>query len=146
MLRSVVLAGAAAAAVATVTVPSVPVDAAPVGQPVVIVAHTDFTVEASEFDSTLDGCESGTVINSSGGPHFTPKGGTYAGLKEFTCDDGESGFSIRLTARFGPNGSTGTWTLADGWGDFAGLKGSGSLVGIISSDTIIDDTYTGTVR
>jgi hypothetical protein len=65
---------------------------------------------------------------------------------DMTCASGDAGFTIRLTARFGGGGSTGTWTLADAWGDLAGLKGSGSLVGIPTSDTSIDDIYTGTLR
>ncbi len=36
--------------------------------------------------------------------------------------------------------------LSDASGDLVGMKGSGSLVGIITGDTIIDDIYTGTVR
>jgi hypothetical protein len=53
---------------------------------------------------------------------------------------------VRLNARFGGGGSTGTWTLVDAWGELAGLKGSGSLVGVSTSETTIDDTYTGTLR
>lgn len=123
-----------------------PAFAAPVGFSVAIVVHTDFTVEASDFDSNLPGCEDGTVVNGDGGPHFTPWGGIFVGTKVFTCADGESGFTIRLTARFGGGGSTGNWTLSDASGDLAGMKGSGSLVGIPTGDTSIDDIYTGTVR
>ena len=69
----------------------------------------------------------------------------FVGLKEFWCDDGESGFLIRLKARFGETGSTGTWNIVDAWGVFEGMKGSGSLVGIVT-DVALDDVYTGTVR
>ena len=144
MRRSRLVAGAVAA-VAVMAV-AAPVRAAPVGFSVVIVAHTDFTVEASDFDSNLPGCEDGTVINGDGGPHFTPRGGTFVGDKVFTCAGGESGFTIHLTARFGGGGSTGTWTLSDAWGDLAGVKGSGSLVGVIAGENLIDDIYTGAVR
>jgi hypothetical protein len=119
--------------------------AAPVGWPVEITAYTDVEAEVSPFVSTLEMCEFGTVVNGNARAHFTPWGGTFIGDKEFTCDGENAGFTIRLKARFGPDGSTGTWTLASAWGDLEGLKGSGSLVGI-PSDTGIDDIYTGTVR
>jgi hypothetical protein len=145
MRRSMLLTGIASAVLVSAAVIPAQAQAAPVGFSVVIVAHTVFGAEASEFDSTLPGCESGTVADD-GAAHFTPWGGAFVGLKHFTCADGESGFTVRLNARFGGGGSTGTWTLADAWGDFAGVKGSGSLVGVPTSDTSIDDTYTGTVR
>ena len=39
-----------------------------------------------------------------------------------------------------------SWTVASGWGDLVGLKGSGTLTGIVVSDVLLDDIYTGTVR
>ena len=102
----------------------------PSGSPVEIVAHTDFTSDVSEFDATLDGCESGTVVNGENATaHFTPWGGVFNGDKEFTCAGGLSGFTLRLKARFGEDGSTGSWTVASGWGALDGLKGSGTLAG-----------------
>jgi len=124
-----------------------PAVAVPSGSPVEIVAHTDFTSDVSEFDASLDGCESGTVVNGENATaHFTPWGGVFSGNKEFTCAGGLSGFTLRLKARFGEGGSTGSWTVASGWGDYAGLKGSGSLVGISVSDVQIDDVFTGLIR
>jgi hypothetical protein len=120
--------------------------AAPVGTPVHIVAHTDFAPGADPFEANLPGCSTGTVDDGPSQAHFTPWGGTYIGLKEFECDGGAAGFTIRLLARFGGGGSTGTWTVADAWGGLAGMRGSGSLVGISISDTAIDDIYTGSVR
>jgi hypothetical protein len=145
MRRGVVLAGSAIAAISSVAVGQTGA-AAPPGEPVVIVAHTEFASEASAFDSTIEGCTSGTVVNGDGSPHFTPWGGVFAGLKEFTCADGESGFTVNLTARFGGAGSSGTWRILDAWGVLAGAKGSGSLVGIPTSETSIDDWYTGVIR
>ena len=144
--RAVALVGTVAA-LASVTA-ATPVHAAPGGTSVVIVAHTDFTTEASEFDSSLEGCTSGTVVNAGDNrePAFTWWGGVFVGEKVFTCDDGVSGFTIRLKARFGPDGSTGTWNFTDGRGAFSGIKGSGSLVGIPVSQTILDDIYAGLVR
>lgn len=147
MRKSSIAVGVGAAALlspfATVTV----AQATPPGQPVQIVAHTSFESDVSDFDSSLEGCESGTVVNGAKiTVQFTPWGGTFNGDKEFTCAGGESGFVLRLKARFGQNGSTGSWTVVDGWGDLTGLKGSGSLVGIPVSEDQIDDVYTGTVR
>ena len=139
-----VAAGAALLFSAGTAAPAV---AVPSGTPVEIVAHTDFTSEVSAFDASLDGCESGTVVNGENATaHFTPWGGVFSGDKEFTCEGGLSGFTLRLKARFGEGGSTGSWTVAGGWGDLDGLKGSGTLTGIIVSDVLLDDIYTGTVR
>ena len=131
MRRATLLTGAATAALATVTSIAGPAQAAaPVRTSVVIVAHTDIGPTPSEFESSVPGCASGTVVDAAGGPHFTPWGGVFVGVKDLTCDGGAAGFSIRLTARFGPGGSTGSWVLVDAWGDLDGVRGSGSLVGI----------------
>lgn len=130
---------------AWVAAPPAALQAAPTGFSVAITAHTVFGQESSDFESNIPGCETGTVADG-GAARFTPWGGTYVGLKHFTCDGGESGFDIRLTARFAGGGSSGTWTLADAWGAYTGVKGSGSLVGIPTSETSIDDIYIGVVR
>ena len=117
------------------------------GEPVTIVAHTSFESEVSDFESSLADCDSGTVVNGDDvKASFTPWGGVFIGSKEFTCTGDASGFTLRLKARFGGDGSTGTWTVVDGWGAFEGLKGSGSLVGTPVSDVVIDDVYTGSFR
>jgi hypothetical protein len=113
--------------------------------PVEIVAHTVFVNERSAFESDLAGCEAGTVVDGPGKVHDTPGGGVYNGDKEFTCAGGEAGFTVTLKARFGEDGSTGSWNVKAGWGQLDGLKGSGSLVGT-PTDAGIDDVYTGTVR
>ncbi len=93
-----------------------PVNAAPVRFPVDVVVHTDFSAVVSEFEGNIPGCETGTVAEGDGGAHFTPWGGVFVGVKEFTCDGGVGGFDVRVTARFSELGSTGTWTLIEGWG------------------------------
>ena len=143
-MRRAAMAGTAALIMAAGV--AAPVAAAGPATPVLIVAHTDFTADVSDFESNLAGCAEGTVVNGAFGVHGTPWGGVFNGDKEFTCAGGGSGFTVRLKARFGENGSTGSWNVTDGWGDLAGLKGSGSLVGIPVSATILDDVYTGTVR
>jgi hypothetical protein len=139
-----VAAGAALLFSAGTAAPAV---AVPSGAPVHIVAHTSLESPAAAFESSLVGCASGTVVNGGNAQaHFTPWGGVFNGDKEFTCTGGLSGFTLRLKARFGQGGSTGSWTAVDGWGDLAGFKGSGSLVGIPVSDVAIDDVYSGSVR
>jgi hypothetical protein len=124
-----------------------PAVAVPSGSSVLITAHTSLVNEVAPFDSSIDGCETGTVVNGdNAAAHFTPWGGVFSGDKEFTCAGGLSGFTLRLKARFGGGGSTGSWTAVGGWGGLAGLKGSGSLVGISVSDIAIDDIYSGSVR
>lgn len=136
------LAGAFVFSAAT----AAPATAAPMRFSVQITAHTMFEAD-STFDSSLDGCDSGVVVDGDNAmAHFTPWGGSFTGNKEFTCEGGGSGFTIALRARFGGGGSTGSWTVVSGFGDFEGVKGSGSLVGIPISDVQIDDVYTGTFR
>src|SRR5262249_51823490 len=48
----------------------------------------------------------------------------------------------KLTARFGGNGSTGSWGGASAGGEVAGMKGSGSPGGV-PSDNGHDDLYPG---
>ena len=147
MRRSILSALGAAAAIGLIAGAASPASAAPPPRwSVQITAHTDIDGGgASEFESTIPGCESGEVLDIAGGPHFTPLGGSYRGLKEFTCDGGETGFVVQLTARFGDGGATGSWTLQSAWGDLDGFKGSGSLVGIPTAIGI-DDIYVGQLR
>lgn len=100
----------------------------------------------STFTSTVDGCESGTVttprFNIGGGPGSDF--GKFNGIKVFECDDGGS-FVVRLQAKFGPGGSTGTWAILGGTGGLEKLAGSGTLVGTPTT-TGINDVYDGTLR
>ena len=148
MRRFPALGAATAAGAFALTVGTLaPAVAVPVGLPIEIVAHTSFLTEDSPFESTVPGCDSGTVANGDGTfATGTPWGGVFNGTKVFTCAGGDSGFTLRLRARFGGDGSTGTWTVVSGFGDYAGLKGSGSLVGIPVTDVQLDDIYTGSIR
>lgn len=144
--RKVAAVAAAVAAGLLLAGAAAPANAAP-GWAVHFVAHTDFAAGSAEFTSSIPGCETGDVAEVGRGAHFTPRGGHYAGLKEFTCEGGESGFTVRLNANFGEGGASGTWTLVSGWGDLEGVKGSGSLVGIpFAVGEGIDDHYSGSIR
>jgi hypothetical protein len=114
------------------------------GDSVEIVAHTSFVEPVSPFESTLPGCEDGTVTG--GRTAFPPSRGigVFSGIKDFTCTGGAGGFAIQLSARFGGGpGSAGTWAVQSAWGSMAGLRASGKLVGS-GTATGIDDVYTGT--
>jgi len=145
--RSAAKVGAAGVALGTLLAVGAvaPVTAAPVRFPVDVVVHTDFSADASEFKGNMPGCETGTVVDGAGGPHFTPSGGAFVGVKEFTCAGGGGGIDVRLNARFGELGAMGTWTVIDGWGSLEGVKASGSLVGVYT-EIGVDDRYTGSAR
>jgi hypothetical protein len=107
-----------------------------------VVVHETFSAEPNEFEGNIPGCETGTVVNGESKTHFTPWGGVFVGVKEFTCDSGAGGFDVRLNARFGEFGSRGAWTLIDAWGAYEDVRAAGSLVGTIT-EMGIDDHYTG---
>ena len=135
---------------AATTVPAIMVVApASAAESVHIEAETSFSNPVSPFTSDLDGCEEGTVENG----RFTAPAnrglGTFSGVKEFTCLDGDvevGGFSVRLTAHFpvGP-GSIGWWSVVDSWGTVDGLRANGTLVGFGNDDGLLD-VYDGTIR
>jgi hypothetical protein len=145
--RSMAEVGAAGVVLGTLLAVGVeaPVNAAPVRFPVDVVVHTDFSAEVSEFEGNIPDCETGTVVNRDVRTHYTPWGGVFVGVKEFTCAGGEGGVDVGLIARFGEFGATGTWTVIDGWGSLEGVKASGSLVGV-PTDIGIDDRYSGSAR
>ncbi len=122
-----------------------PANAAPLGFPVDVVVHEDFSAPASEFEGNIPGCETGTVVTVPVRTQPTPWGGVFVGMKEFTCDSGAGGFDVRLVARFGEPGSTGTWRIVDAWGEYEGVRASGTLVGV-PTEIGIDDRYVGTAR
>jgi hypothetical protein len=65
-------------------------------------------------------------------------------LRPCWCDDGSGTLTIRVEASavFGFDGTIGAWNVVGGTGDFAGVRGGGSLTGI-AFDGGIDDHYTG---
>ncbi|GAA1475685.1 hypothetical protein GCM10009623_01310 [Nocardioides aestuarii] len=105
-----------------------------------IEAATVFDGSAA-FTSNLDGCESGTVENGSFRVQGSRNSGIFNGFKVFTCASGDE-FVIRLQARFGEGGSTGTWAFTGG-----SYAGNGTLVGIpFAVGEGITDVYDGTLR
>src|SRR5829696_3647435 len=96
---------------------------------VTIVVTTTFDDQPDTFTAEgLSGCESGLVYDGSARVQFTPRVGVFAGFKEFDCGN-DSGFLVRLNARFGEFGSIGTWTVVRSWGSVAGIHGAGTLTG-----------------
>ncbi len=114
-------------------------------QAITITVQTSFTTDPDPFTATGRGaaCADGTVVD--GPVHFEFQRGTnvHAGYKEFTCDE-QTGFVLRLNARFGGSGSVGRWAVIDAWGDVAGIQGAGSMVGGPLEDGILD-SYSGTI-
>ena len=137
---SVLVTAVVAAAVAGTAVPAVS------ATPVHIDADERLEDGGSTFTSTIEGCSSGTVSNGpfriGGGPGTDF--GKFNGFKVFECADG-GGFVVRLLAKFGEGGSTGTWAIVDGWDGYEDLHGAGTLVGTPTS-TGINDVYDGTLR
>jgi len=143
-MRRMVVSGTtlAAAAAATFLVAA----PAAAGEAVHIEAATTIADPAAGFTSTIEGCESGTVENGRFSLAFTPRFGVFNGFKVFSCGDTDGGFVVRLQAKFGEAGSTGTWAITRSWGSQAGLHGAGTLVGEPLPPDGILDIYDGTLR
>lgn len=113
--------------------------------PVTMDVPTTFDGDPDLFVATgIAGCSSGEVTEGGAHVEFTPAPGVFAGYKVFECDGSDSGFVVRLNARFGPGGSTGTWAIVAAWGTLAGVRGSGSLTGEPIPNGIFDH-YTGAI-
>ena len=113
---------------------------------VTMTVPTFFDVDPSTFTASIAGCTEG-VTYSGGRAIFPPPNGIFAGYKLFDCG-GDTGFLVRLNARFSytGEGSVGTWTIVDSWGDLAGMTGGGSQTGVpIEGENGITDYYVGTV-
>ena len=143
-MRTRLAISAATAAVLLLSAAVLPA-AAGTRQTITITALTSFDSDSNPFTSTGLGaaCADGAVAN--GPVHFEFQRGTnvFAGYKVFTCDE-DTGFVLRLNARFGGWGSVGTWAVVDAWGDVAGISGAGSIVGT-ALDGGITDNYSGTI-
>ena len=93
-------------------------------------------------------CESGTAVTDPVfAAGFGSKGrgvGTFHLIQTLTCDDGSGTFQILVDAATAPSspGTLGGFSVVGGTGDYAGLRGAGSLVGT-GTDSGIIDVYTG---
>ena len=113
-------------------------------QDVTMTVTTTFDDNPDAFTATgLPGCSSGVVYTGPAHLQFTPRSGIFAGYKVFDCGN-DNGFVVRLNARFGEGGSTGTWAVVDAWGSVAGMWGAGRTAGDPIENGIIDN-YWGTV-
>lgn len=107
-----------------------------------------FTAWGSAVDDGLV-CSSGTVDELGG--KVGPSNGTFRNLradKLFNCDGGGT-FKARLIVKLdiATGQTTASWRIFGGTGDYAGLKGNGSLVGIpVVHGVSILDIYDGRVH
>ena len=109
------------------------------------VTTTFFDEDPDAFEASgIEGCETGTVVTGEAAFPGTRSFGLFLGDKIFDCGD-DTGFVVRLNARFNSDGSVGSWAIVAAWGDVAGLRGAGSLIGVPVEEGIIFDTYTGAV-
>ena len=111
--------------------------------PVVIDLHVDF--ENGETFTASGFCESGEAETYNFKQvAFNGRATTFHLFKDLICDDGSGILTIRVEASFvdGFAGTIGGWNVVGGTGDFARVRGGGSLVGI-GFDGGLDDHYTG---
>jgi hypothetical protein len=97
--------------------------------------------------SGLLGCNGGTFVD-------TPpaqSGGRGMIAKEFTCDDGPGvgtfTANFKATAKPGPGDRNGHWTVVEGTGDFANLRGEGDFSVVVDFLTLTGvETLTGKIH
>ena len=93
-------------------------------------------------------CASGTAITDpvfvAGFGRMGQGQGSFHLIKTLTCDDGSGTFQILVNAATAPSspGTLGGFAVVGGTGDYAGLRGAGSLVGTGQENGILD-VYTG---
>ena len=146
-MRAVPLLASLAAGLATPLLVVSVADAATRGT----IDFTDHRVglEASSVTTDLAECPRAVAVDVMTQVAFTRTHGVFVGVRAVECDS-DTGFVVRLTARFGDGGSLGSWSIVDAYGDLAGLRGAGTIVGTgfggeteDPSDDGIDDHYTG---
>ncbi len=113
----------------------------------------DTGVETFTTDSA-DLCPSGVAITDfERAAGFIGAAGSFHLSKTMVCDDGSGTFVIRVDAATNfvvGDGTVGGWSVipGSGTGDYAGLRGGGSLVGENNDEGPIDlvDHYYGSLR
>ena len=116
----------------------------------------DFTdhrvgLDTSTVTTDLAECPTAVAVDLRSHVEFTRSHGVFIGVRDIQCGSG-TGFVVRLTANFGDDGSSGSWSIIDAYGALAGMRGAGKLTGTPfggdtedPSDDGIDDHYTGWV-
>jgi hypothetical protein len=103
-----------------------------------------FTASGSAVGAGLI-CAAGMVqdvsVSTSGAPSAPYR--IIQVLKQFTCDDGTIDVSMVVQLDLATNYTTASWRVVSGTGNYAGLRGSGSLVGTptVTGESIHDDYY-----
>ena len=113
---------------------------------VTMTVETLFDVSPNDFTASIPDCTEGDTYTG-GNAAFPPPFGVFIGYKLFDCGGGgETGFLVRVNAMFSYSGegSVGTWTIVDSWGELDGMTGSGKLTGESIEGGIID-SYVGTI-
>jgi hypothetical protein len=93
-------------------------------------------------------CPSGTTSDVVSGNGFQGGVGNFHDQKTFACDDGSGTFTLHIEAHvfLGDPTDSGSWSVSDGTGAYAGLQGSGTLVGTYYPDfSGIQDELVGRV-
>lgn len=141
-----------AAAVVAATAVALPAPATAASRtPVEFTDTRLFTSDTGQVTTSLAECPTATSVDVMARAAFTGSGsgflGVFVGVRDIQCDEG-GGFVVRLSARFGEDGSVGSWSVVDSYGPLAGLRGAGSLVGEpfdAGGVPGIADIYTGTL-
>jgi hypothetical protein len=135
-----------AAAIAVAAIAAVPALAAK-PQSVTFSVVEQFESPSGVF--TSDGsvvCPSGTTSNQTFGTGFqSDRGIIFHVRKTITCNDGSGTFTLQLQARSGFNigdMTFGPWVVLSGTGDYATLRGQGTVTGTFIPDGV-SDAYTG---
>jgi hypothetical protein len=115
-------------------------------QPITITVETTFEASSDPFEATGGVvCKEGVVGNAGG--HFVGwQSDTHAQiliLKRFTCDDGTFDILLRVTLDFETRDTVATWSVVDGTGAYASLRGAGTLTGTNDGGDTILDVYVG---
>ena len=124
-------------------------------QSVALVAATTFDLEPDDITSAAGAlgvaCTGGTTTDSffHAGPD-PDKWGNPSGKaqlrvgKVFHCTGGDFNASLSVELDLATQMTSGTWVITSGTGDFAHLRGHGSIVGV-PFDGGIEDRYTGVI-
>jgi hypothetical protein len=104
-----------------------------------------FTASGSAIDDGLF-CNSGHSFDA-----FSLEAGQAQGInlqvkKVLVCDDGSGAVLVKLQVRVDRKGNNYSWTIVDGIGDYARLRGSGQGSGEFTTGTTLDDLLTGAMH